>query len=274
MSDLTMIEKRKLERLFEMSDGYILGGCFSNASLQGFVLDVTEKNIYDEAYSRPGTSKANRLRGFWTVEPNHVVGKLLAELIEVVRRTNRTAQDDPVFIEGERIVKRLLQNAPVPEIAAITFTADDRDFEMVAKSVRDAIDRNEPESRLDHLHTLAVKYLRSLCRKHGISVEMSKPLHSLMGEYVKKLKEKGLIESDMTERILRSHISVFDEFCSVRDDKSLAHDNPILNYEESVLIFNYVTSAIRFIRAIESKADKLAAPPKAPPVAAADDVPF
>jgi hypothetical protein len=268
------MEKHKLQKLFEMGSGYVLGDCFTNASFQGFVLDVTEKNIYDKAYHKGSNSKANLLRGFWEVEPNHVVGKLLAELVEVVRRTNRTAQDDPVFIEGERIVRRLLQNAPVPEIAAITFSADDRDFEMVAKSVRDAIDRNEPESRLDHLHTLAVKYLRSLCRKHGISVDMGKPLHSLMGEYVKKVKEKGLLESDMTERILRSHISVFDEFCSVRDDQSLAHDNPVLNYEESVLIFNYVTSAIRFIRAIESKADKLATPPEAPPVVLDDDVPF
>ena len=76
MSDLTKIEKHKLEKLFEMRDGYVLGGCFSNASLQGLVLDVCEKDVYDEAYSRHGTSKANRLRGFWDVEPNHVVGKL------------------------------------------------------------------------------------------------------------------------------------------------------------------------------------------------------
>ena len=33
----------------------------------------------------------------------------------------------------------------------------------------------------------------------------------------------------------------------------LAHDNPILNYEESLLIFNHVAASIRFIKALELK---------------------
>lgn len=32
-----------------------------------------------------------------------------------------------------------------------------------------------------------------------------------------------------------------------------AHDNPILNYEESLLIFNHVAASIRFIKALELK---------------------
>lgn len=55
----------------------------------------------------------------------------------------------------------------------------------------------------------------------------------------------------MTERILKSSISVFEAFNSVRNEQSFAHDNPILNYNESVLIFNYVLSTIKFIESIE-----------------------
>ena len=39
----------------------------------------------------------------------------------------------------------------------------------------------------------------------------------------------------------------------MRNNKSLAHDNPILNYEESLLIFNHVAASVRFIKALEIK---------------------
>ena len=57
----------------------------------------------------------------------------------------------------------------------------------------------------------------------------------------------------MAERILKSSISVLEAFNDVRNNKSLAHDNPILNYEESLLIFNHVAASIRFIKALELK---------------------
>lgn len=55
----------------------------------------------------------------------------------------------------------------------------------------------------------------------------------------------------MTERIIKSSISVLEAFNDMRNNKSLAHDNPILNYEESLLIFNHVASSIRFIKSLE-----------------------
>ena len=58
----------------------------------------------------------------------------------------------------------------------------------------------------------------------------------------------------MTERILKTSISTLEAFNEVRNERSLAHDNPILNYDESLLIYNHVTSAIRFIRTLESRA--------------------
>lgn len=101
------------------------------------------------------------------------------------------------------------------------------------------------------MHTFAIAFTRSLCEKRGIKVERDKPLHSVFGEYVKKLKELKLIESQMTERILKSSISVLDAFNDVRNNQSLAHDNPVLNRNESLLIFNHVTSATRFVWALE-----------------------
>ena len=69
-----------------------------------------------------------------------------------------------------------------------------------------------------------------------------------------RLKNEGLIESEMTERILKSSISVMEAFNRVRNDQSFAHDNQVLSYNESLLIFGHVTSSIRFIEAVELRA--------------------
>jgi len=89
--------------------------------------------------------------------------------------------------------------------------------------------------------------MRSLCEKHGIKVDRDEPLHCLYGKYVKKLKELNLIESAMTERILKSRISILDAFKDVRNSKSLARDNPVLNRKEGLLILQRVTTAIKFV---------------------------
>ena len=56
----------------------------------------------------------------------------------------------------------------------------------------------------------------------------------------------------MAGRILKSAISTMEAFNRVRNDQSLAHDNPVLTYSESLLIFNHVASVVRFIAAIEA----------------------
>ena len=57
----------------------------------------------------------------------------------------------------------------------------------------------------------------------------------------------------MTERILKSSISTLEAFNDIRNNKSFAHDNPLLNYDEALLIFNHVASVIRFITELERR---------------------
>jgi hypothetical protein len=162
-------------------------------------------------------------------------------------------EEKPLLEACSRIVQRLSVNQPVTEIDAITPNSAEKVFVALAKSVRESIEKNEPETGLDRLHTFVVKYMRVLCEKRGIATERDKPLHSLVGEYINCLKGAGDIESEMTERILKSSISILEAFNRVRNDQSFAHDNPILNYDESLLIFNHVTSAIKFISALERR---------------------
>jgi hypothetical protein len=272
MSDLSIVEKRNIEKLFGMGGGYVLE--FSNRTFDEFIFDSTGKTIYDSKYDYGSGSKANRLRAFWSVEPNYVVGKLLEDLLLYVEERGVTQDWEQIFETCRRTAKRLIQDQPVPEIEAITPNTAERDFATLAKSVREAIEKNEPESGLDRLHTFVVKYMRVVCEKRGISTEREKPLHSLVGEYVRHLKENGDIESEMTERILKSSISTLEAFNRVRNDHSFAHDNCVLNYDESLLIFNHVTSGIKFIEALERRKCAVEGRASASALNQQNDIPF
>lgn len=271
MSDLTGSERRKLEKLLGMGSGYVLN--FSDRTF-GVFFDEYRVEIDDERYRANGTSKANRMRTFWTIDANHVVGRVIDGLVAygIEEKCFRGVEEH--IDDARRIAQRLLSDQPVAELDALVAIADDRDFEVVAEQVRAAIDKNQPDGALDRLHTFVVKFIRTLCTQHGISVERDKALHSLAGEYVKALRQGGHLDSQMTDRILKSSISILEAFNDVRNNQSLAHDNPMLNYEESLLIFNHVAASIRFIRALELKIKAKASASPAATMPFDSDIPF
>ena len=105
--------------------------------------------------------------------------------VEYARERQISVDEKPLLETCRHTVQRLSVIQPVPEIEAITPNSAEKVFAVLAKSVRESIQKNEPESGLDRLHTFVVKYIRVLCEKRGISTERDKPLHSLVGEYTR-----------------------------------------------------------------------------------------
>jgi hypothetical protein len=257
MSDLNFKEKRILERILEMGSGYVLD--FSNRTMQEFFIDSMGVDIYIEKYSFKGESKANRLRAFWEIESNYNVGLLIEKLLDHWLMQFQTGlkdydySDEKLYKECIIIVERLKSGGPVESLDSIKPNTNDVSFEKLTTSIKHCINNNEPETGIDRLHTFVMKYIRELCVKHNIIFEKESPLHSLFGMYVKHLTASNIIESEMTIRILKSSISVLEAFNKVRNEQSFAHDNSILNYHESLLIFNDIANVIRFIEAIEKR---------------------
>ena len=79
MSDLSGSERRKLEKLLGMGGGYVLN--FSDRTFGDF-FDDYRVEIDAEQYKARGTSKANRMRTFWDVDGNYVVGRVIGGMIE------------------------------------------------------------------------------------------------------------------------------------------------------------------------------------------------
>ena len=108
MSTLEYREKRKLEELFRMGSGYVLG--HSDRTFGNLVGEVAGIDIHAEEYCSKGTSKANKFRVFWDKQSDTMVGKVLLELIRECKE-HRT-EDVQLIEECEAIANRLLAGEP------------------------------------------------------------------------------------------------------------------------------------------------------------------
>jgi len=131
MSSLKTVDKAQLEELLEMSGGYVLD--FTNNTFAEFFRDNAGIDIYDDKYALNGDSKARRLRVFWEVEPDELVGKVLSELMAYWHFRYPTPDDTQAVdaLRCEQIVGRLLGQLVEPKTDPQTNFLD-RDLEGVS----------------------------------------------------------------------------------------------------------------------------------------------
>ena len=123
MSTLTSLEKRIFEDLFGMSSGYVLSDAYTNATFAEFFRECVKINIYDSKYAFNGDSKAKRLRAFWELQSDPIVGKVLAAMLEVWSNEN-PAPDKTTkarYDKAVAIVNRLCGKKVVPESSEEAF---------------------------------------------------------------------------------------------------------------------------------------------------------
>jgi hypothetical protein len=108
MSSLKILDKECFEDLFGMGSGYVLD--FSNRTFNEFIRESARIDIYAEKYALGGDSKAKRLRAFFEIEPDSVVGKTLADLLDYWRYKNAqpSVKQAALVDRAERIIERLL----------------------------------------------------------------------------------------------------------------------------------------------------------------------
>lgn len=243
MADLSYFEKQKLEEWLDMSSGYVLN--FTDRTFAEFFKSTININIFDNKYNYASGSKAHRMRSFFEKENNHLVGKILYAIFSNWSAFKNTEPPEG----GIELAKKLLDSYETKNIN-VDITGDES-LELLEKQINSSVNSNSPKVGLDRLHTFLVRYMRNICSEREIQISKNKPLHSLLGEYIKQLKQNNEIKSEMTEKILKSSISLFEAFNTVRNNNSFAHDNDILSNNESKLIFDNIISIINFINEIE-----------------------
>jgi hypothetical protein len=131
MSSLKAIEKKVLENLFGMAGGYVLD--FSNNTFAEFFRETANIDIYAPKYDFNGESKAKRLRALWETEPDALVGKVLAGLLEIWQYNasrNGQTDDSPQYKQAVAIVARLTGKKPDTVISEHEFLH--REYQMIS----------------------------------------------------------------------------------------------------------------------------------------------
>lgn len=122
MATLSVRDQAFLEELLEMGGGYVLD--FSNTTLGNFIAMHLGIDIWDTRYQYGSGSKANRLRGFWQIEDDETVGRLLAAFLDYIDTElalGHMSEDrfEPLVVrECRKIVRRLLGPAYVKALSA------------------------------------------------------------------------------------------------------------------------------------------------------------
>ncbi len=117
MSSLSTAEKLYLENILGMGGGYVLA--FSDATFGQF-FDGFNVKIHSDKYqiygvSNARVSKAKKMRAFWDMEPDALVGEVLSELLDVyeARCDSIGLERDTTSLRKSRdIVARLMGRAP------------------------------------------------------------------------------------------------------------------------------------------------------------------
>lgn len=213
MSSLTPIEKSKLEKLFDMSDGYVWR--FSNSSFRTFTLDVAEIDIHDEKYCSQGTSKANKFREFWRLEPDYIVGKVLLALIDEIEfklseDADQYEKRQTLLASCKAIASRLVAgNINLEKLKESTTAFDakhlDEQIRRMEKSIQD-----DPSLAIGTAKELVETCCKTILAERGKPVQGTPDMPFLTKETLKALKlvPEGVPEtargSDVIKRLLQN----------------------------------------------------------------------
>lgn len=224
MAELSIVEKQSIEKVLRMGDGYVLN--FSDRTFGEFVLDAIAVDAYAPGMDANGGSKAKRLRHIFSTQPNYVVGKLLAALLDLestLEEDSYKPVDAAARQRAHSVSIRLCEGAQIEDAGALTPNAPDQNFEVLAKELRSAIDSDRPEVALDRLHTFAIKFIRAIYSRHfKRTPDQNATANSLLSEYANDLRNRHLLGSKMASEILKSSARVLDEFNHVRNNQTLA----------------------------------------------------
>ena len=257
-NSLKRSEKSHIEEALDMESGYVLD--FSNRTIEIYFEDEFGLEFYSEALEKNGNSKANRLR---TILGDHS-GAQAAHILRTLwdHRSSLafyTVDIDPAEEAKTKanffsVIARLEGDAAQVDLEPFqSFDHSNTLYELLQSIERD-IRADKPQAAIDRLHLFCVKRFRHLLEARGISFREDEPLNSLTGKYKNALEAEGK-NSEMALTFIRYSIAVFEKFNDVRNNRSLAHDNDLLDMHEARFIFEAVGAVLRFIKSIDTDFD-------------------
>jgi hypothetical protein len=183
MSSLTTKDRLHFEKLFGMKGGYVLG--FSDASFGDFFAEY-DIPIHSEKYQKMGTSKAKKLREFWSIEADPLVGKVMLTLID--DWVNQSPENQELLKQCRKIIGRLISGSanltPLKEVAVV-FNAQHlaEQIQRMESSVN-----SDPSLAIGTAKELIETCCKTILAERGKPVTGTPDVSTLTKETLKELK--------------------------------------------------------------------------------------
>ena len=224
MSSLTRREKDSLEQYLDMKSGYVLD--FNNKSFAEFFMDVVGKDIYSDDYNNNGDSKANRLRTFWQVEPDHIVGTLLVALIE--RKTQHPINEN-MMCEYSKIANRLLRTvSQVESLKQIDGIRDSTHLSEIIRRIETTL-HTDPSAAIGGAKELVEAVCKTILDEQGMPSAQNTDFTKLTKDTFKVLE---LVKEEVTDanagadqyrQILSNLGSICKNLAEIRNNYGTGH---------------------------------------------------
>jgi hypothetical protein len=188
MSSLNMADRNGLEKFLGMEAGYVLK--FSDRTFGEFIFETVGVDIHSERYTADGTSKARKLRTFWKLESDYLVGKLILALVDYAASLN--SEPSP---ENERLCERCRQTATrllagSPRLEPLKAHAKALDANYLAEQIRrmEASVETDPSLAIGTAKELIETCCKTILAERGKPMAGTPDVPTLTKETLKELK--------------------------------------------------------------------------------------
>ena len=217
------MERSQLEKLFNMSSGYVCD--FSDATIAAFFADL-DVDFHGDKYTSNGYSKAKKLREFWRLEPDLLVGHSIEALIAHVEAHppfDGLSEDKKKLLKPCRAIAQRLLSGKVNfdglKEAAVVFDA--KYLAEQIKRMEKSID-SDPELAIGTAKELIETCCKTILAERGKPVAGTPDIPALTKDVLKELKlvPEGAPDSgrggDVIKRLLQNLGTIGNNLAELR----------------------------------------------------------
>lgn len=254
MSTLEYQEKRKLEALFGMKSGFVLG--YSDRTFGDLIGETAGIDIHAEKYCSRGTSKGNKFRVFWEEEPDSIVGRVLLEIMREYKEAPRS-EDLQLIEECEAITNRLLAGTPnLSDLAELAAQFDADHLQQQIARMEDAVD-SDPALAIGTAKELIETCCKTILEQRGESFGKNADISDLTKATFSQLKltrddiPDTAEGADSIKRVLSNLASISNEIARLRNLYGTGHgkvaDASGLSPRHAKLAVGSAAALVRFL---------------------------
>lgn len=270
MADLTAYEKEILDNLFNMKSNNVLD--MDKEEFLHFIEKYIDIDL-DEYEEYQVENSADLFRKMCEIESNYIIAMTLKYLLEWYLEHKYYNDDD--YNEEEykyngndksdyfykkihkySECKRVESNLMFKDFYKIPKSQND-ELNKLITDIWESLGRDIPQFIIDRLHTFTTGFLREICITHDIDIRDDKgnkyPITSLIGSIAKFYVKEKCFESEFSVVAIKSSISIFEKFNDLRNNKSYAHDNKVLNNFETEYMAKSIINTLQLIKTIEGR---------------------